>query len=179
MSSDNETFQPCLLGTLNLLGDDYNPFQFIPLQNAEWISKYQQLLDKALDLTWKDLSPIVTEIRNDQQCPDVVHNILQRLEDHCRSKGMVKNSVWSFLTEHGDAIMRNNNKIVDMRINMLEFAMAPLSELAPGIVNDDMYSADYQQWNLGSDWEQALRKLIPYYGRDTLGGTVVFGAPKA
>ena len=121
-----------LVGTLNCLGDAFNPFEFLS-EDAAFRASCDKLHAAADALDWDNFS---------KGCGNIdIKAATSRLQAHCHKGG----TVWSFFDE---PTLLNDNKIVEPRLNLLIFAMrrcGPDGKLT---------------WQLLPRWQAAMRQLI-------------------
>ena len=150
------------VATLNLLGEASNPFEFLPLADDTFMEQYAVLEDCARSLVWDDVEDYFLHILSLE--PDSSGDAIQRagadLRVHCDTmeavvSGTQDGTVWTYFQE---AVLSNDNKILDERLNMLTMATLPLSDLpkdmqslwaAPSQHVDGAYEPrPTQQWHL-------------------------------
>ncbi len=131
-----------LVGTLNLLGDAYNPFEFLPRGGndaaaARMISNYQTIEKKALELTFHDFKGLYDDIRGlpDVGCAEECEKLVSQLAVHSANND---GRIWGFF--QGD-ILRNDNKIINKRLNLICLATLPVDNALLG----DICSPDLHQ----------------------------------
>jgi len=98
-----------LVGSLNLLGDGLNPFEFLPITDAKFMAQYTILASRAVSLEWKDFSTYSDKI------PPEMKEVFSTFETHCKDE-----TPWSFFDEKH---LKMDNKLMDGRINLLTMAM--------------------------------------------------------
>ena len=84
-----------LVGTLNLLGDGFNPFEFLATGDKAFMERYAVLLDAWEALAWTDIAPYVKALGDaDTQVSVGVSGAFAALEKHCDDNqvGVVRNS---------------------------------------------------------------------------------------
>ena len=107
-----------LIGTLNCLGDAYNPFEFM-CDEAGFQAAYTRLHEAAEGLTWQQFAEGCGE--EVLACPGVNAGATQavaRLRAHCDGGA----PLWKFFDE---ATLAKDNKLVAPRLNLLSFALRP------------------------------------------------------
>jgi hypothetical protein len=99
------------VATLNVLGDSYNPFEFLNDDSA-FLGDYNALADSADTITWDDVVAVAgSEVI--EACPEA----MKELEDYCKVEG---NGVYRFFNEDK---LKNDNKLTNGRINLITQAM--------------------------------------------------------
>ena len=98
-----------LIGTLNCLGEAFNPFEFLSASN---LASCEKLQVAARALTLPDIE--ASGALNAQ--PAGGEAVLTRLRDHVAAG----RALWEFFDE---ATLANDNKLLDSRVNMLTLAM--------------------------------------------------------
>ena len=107
-----------LIGTLNCLGDAYNPFEFMCDEDG-FQAAYTCLHEAAVGLTWQQFAEGCGE--EVLASPGVNANVTQavaRLKAHCDGGA----PLWQFFDE---ATLVQDNKLVAPRLNLLTFALRP------------------------------------------------------
>lgn len=97
-----------MVGTLNALGDALNPFEFLS-EEPEMKAGCEKLHAAADALTWQVFAEGVGDLD--------VSEATAALQAHCADKDL-----WSYFDE---ATLKNDNKLLEQRFNLLTFAMAP------------------------------------------------------
>lgn len=130
-----------LVGSLNCLGDAHNPFEFIS-DDPTFRAGYDRLHQAAEELSWLDFeascgSGVLTAPGADGKAGDA----LARLKTHC-DEGR---SLWAFFDE---PTLEQDNKMHDLRFNLLTFAMMP-------------YGEDRRPtWELQESWREEMIALL-------------------
>ena len=107
-----------LIGTLNCLGDAYNPFEFM-CDEAGFQAAYARLQEVATGLTWQQFADgCGEEVLTSWGVGTNAAQALARLQAHCDSG----KQLWQFFDE---ATLAQDNKLVAPRLNLLTFAMRP------------------------------------------------------
>eukprot|EP00928_Gymnodinium_smaydae_P030166 TRINITY_DN22494_c0_g2_i1.p1 TRINITY_DN22494_c0_g2~~TRINITY_DN22494_c0_g2_i1.p1 ORF type:complete len:482 (+),score=79.19 TRINITY_DN22494_c0_g2_i1:51-1448(+) len=96
-----------VIGSLNLLGDAYNPFEFLS-NDASFSSHYKKLEQTALSLTLEQFLAGLGALD--------ISGVLDPLRSHCEAG----KSIWSFFDE---SRLNNDNKFLQPRLNLITFAM--------------------------------------------------------
>ena len=102
---------PLLVGTLNSLGDAFNPFEFLS-DDPGFREQYGQLQKAADALHWDGF------VRGCGNLDLSSDHRTAGLREHCASG----RSVWSYFDE---PTLKNDNKLLEPRLNLLTFAMRP------------------------------------------------------
>ena len=167
------TARSCHVATLNLLGDIYNPFEFLPLADQEFMRRYQVIEDCARSLVWEDIEEYVVHIISLEAEYDImgIEYAIRNLRKHCETmeaevSGLPQDgTVWSFFQSQ---ILHNDNKIIEKRINMLTMANSSL-DLLPSDLQElwrNRNDESTQQWHLNSDdngtWLKPFCGLLKY-----------------
>jgi hypothetical protein len=168
MSAQKSGEIPCLVvGTLNLLGDAHNPFEFLPKGGDDstsllFMQNYQTLELAATSLTFDRVKTLYDDVALhaasslNETMPLDSANILRALEEHSDKN---QGRVWGFFQ---DEILRNDNKILDRRFNLITLATSslentPLSVLCARKEEEEQQ----QQWQLvAGDDDAAARKAV-------------------
>ncbi len=132
--------QELLVGTLNLLPAAFNPFEYISA-DPSFVADYKLLERRAQSITWDDvlatcgpeLLKLVAEVAP----------AYDQFREHLFLKGR---HLWSFFSEDDHGVLKNANKLLSPRINLLVFAMRP-------------HGAASGQWLLLESWRAALRDV--------------------
>lgn len=124
------------VGTLNLLGDAFNPFEFFSADAA-----FATVQSRALSLT-------LAEFENG--CGDSLLNEASSAPAFAQFKEACSSgSVWDFFRspDHGAATLENDNKLLSPRINLIVFAMRP-------------HGSSDAQWLLLDSWQSEVIDLV-------------------
>lgn len=116
-SSDSQDPGCFLAAQLNVLGEEFNPFEFLSTHQKPFMDSYQQLLEEWETMDWNDVSPFVEALI----CSEEVSRVFSSLKEHCLTVETA-NKVASFFNEK---ILENDNKLTDHRINLVTMAMRP------------------------------------------------------
>jgi len=149
----------CRVGTLNLLGDCSNPVEFLPQDAPQFLQSYQQIERTALSLTLTPVAEIAETVRataGNPALPSEVERALDALRDHCRQHDGL---VWAYFS---DATLKNDNKILDQRLNLLSLATASLD----GALLGGQQSADEnaQQWHIVQVEQGSMKRVTRAFG---------------
>lgn len=106
-----------LVGTLNLLGDAFNPFEFLPLSDGEMMKHHGVLKAKFQELRWSEVEEASRSIFKDLLPKASVEEALGRLQNHCQSSSL-------FLYFDKEAL-KLDNKFIENRTNLLTMALMP------------------------------------------------------
>ena len=135
-----------LIGTLNCLGDAYNPFEFI-CDEAGFQAAYARLHEAAMGLTWQQFAEGCGE--EVLASPGVNANAAQavaRLKAHCDGG----KQLWHFFDE---VSLAQDNKLVAPRLNLLTFALRPHG----GDGGDDKDARP--AWEMRAQWRHEMLAL--------------------
>lgn len=117
-SNKSQAEHVCFLGgMLNVLGEEFNPFEFLSTHQQPFMDNYQLLLGEWETMDWTAIAPFVEALSFSEEMTHVFTNLHQ----HC-IKAEGANKVASFFTEK---ILENDNKLTDHRINLVTMAMRP------------------------------------------------------
>ena len=99
-----------LIGTMNMLGDAYNPFEFLAVDDAKFMNVCESFEARARAVTWADLDAQgLNELI--EACGGAVADRLQAM----RSK-----EAWAAMDDNA---LEDDNKFFDHRMNLIVFAM--------------------------------------------------------
>lgn len=149
----------CRVGTLNLLGDCSNPVEFLPQDVRQFMHSYQQIERTALSLTIAPVAEIADAVRRTAGAPALppeVENALDALDAHCSQNGDL---VWAYFS---DDTLRNDNKILGQRLNLLTLAMASLDEAL--LRGQPSATENAQQWQIVQIEQGSTAKVISAFG---------------
>ena len=164
MSAHATSTDSLLVGTLNLLGDAANPFEFLPkggdASAEEFITNYLALEKSASSLTFDAVTNLAAAVQSRAgSLPPEIQEMLGVLADHSAAHD---GRVWGFFQ---DGILQNENKILDQRFNLLTLATSPLDDMP---LHTLCAAPHKQQWHLASEEAviAAFSALVPAYLRD-------------
>jgi len=164
MSAHATATDSLLVGTLNLLGDAANPFEFLPkggdASAEEFITNYLALEKSASSLTFDAVTNLAAAVQSRAgSLPPEIQDMLGVLADHSAAHD---GRVWGFFQ---DGILQNENKILDQRFNLLTLATSPLDDMP---LHTLCAAPHKQQWHLASEEAviAAFSALVPAYLRD-------------
>jgi len=137
-----------LVGSLNCLGEAFNPFEFLSSANLEGT----ELLQSAAEgLTWEAFAATCGErLLSDTATamPTGGADALARLREHCNGG----HTLWSFFDE---PTLEKDNKLLEGRLNLLQFAMRGHGD------------ADEPQWLLLERWVDEMAALVETHASQT------------
>mmetsp|Transcript_16494 Transcript_16494/g.19509 ORF Transcript_16494/g.19509 Transcript_16494/m.19509 type:complete len:587 (-) Transcript_16494:17-1777(-) len=128
-----------IAGVLNLLGEGFNPFEFLP-QQPIFLECYETLLHEWDHLRWEHISPYIDSLSS---FSSEVDSCIDQFRIHCEKSeaNSDKGSVASYFSE---IILKNDNKFLDHRLNLVTFAMRPYKMTQ----NDNDDEKCFAQWRL-------------------------------
>jgi hypothetical protein len=133
-----------LVGTLNLQGDVYNPFEFA--SDKSLAVSHKKLQDRALSLLWEDFAmtsgDILLELAR-RSGP-----LLDAMQVYCSSGE--DRTVWSFFMHQEENLpaLANDRKLLEPRLNCLSFAWRSYKKDGTG------------QWQMLDYWQDEMEALI-------------------
>jgi hypothetical protein len=136
-----------LIGTLNCLGDAYNPFEFM-CDEAGFQAAYARLHEAAVGLSWEQFAEGCGEEL--LACPGVNAGATQavaRLKAHCDGGA----PLWKFFDE---ATLAKDNRLVAPRLNLLSFALRP-----HGGMGGDTGHGARPAWEMCAQWRREMLAL--------------------
>lgn len=127
-----------LVGTLNCLGEAFNPFEFVASSNAAHCDTLHAAIKS---LSYADLVAACGAGML-EAAPAEGGAALAQLRSHCDQGA----ALWTFFDEPA---LANDNKLLSHRLNLLTFAMSPWEGSAAGL-----------QWELLGGWPAAMTELV-------------------
>jgi len=106
----------------NMLGDAFNPVEFLATGDKEFMDRYAALEQIALTLKVEDIREYKDEILAGRE-PGPLHSTWEALAAHAAANG---DCVWKFFDT---VVLKNDNKLLGARINLLTFAMRPVGSV--------------------------------------------------
>lgn len=126
------------VATLNLLGDGFSPFEFLPNADEAFMADYNRLEKHAVSLTWADVQEYLN-MMDQKSLPGYflaeltslkVHSTLVQNNLKVRLDGRRDKIVWSYFQPHiferqAERVLSNDNKVkCQQRLNMLTLSNA-------------------------------------------------------
>ena len=99
-----------LIGTMNMLGDAYNPFEFLAVDDAKFMNVCESFEARARAVTWADLDA--------QGLNELIEACGGAVAD--RLTAMRSKEAWAAMD---DSALEDDNKFFDHRMNLIVFAM--------------------------------------------------------
>ena len=99
-----------LIGTMNMLGDAYNPFEFLAVDDSKFMAVCESFEARARAVTWADLDA--------QGLNELVEACGGAVAD--RLAAMRSKEAWAAMD---DSALEDDNKFFDHRMNLIVFAM--------------------------------------------------------
>jgi hypothetical protein len=148
-----------LVGSLNLCGDCHNPLEFLALANDRFMENYRTLERCAKALRLTEVHEFIQSIRVAKYTiPEELQESLSAMEESAAGNG---GAVWNYFQEE---VLRNDNKIVDNRFNLLTMATSPLNDFGADI-KDEWGETETQQWHVLRDRAGGSSALASIFGR--------------
>jgi hypothetical protein len=138
-----------LLGTLNCLGEGYNPVEFMN-SDSIFLSAYNDLENYATCMTWAQMERLCQDVLSSVKNSHILRFINQ-LREYCKHDTV--GEVWSYFTEE---VLKNDNKYLEDRLNMLTLGMQKSPD------------GSKLQWQLNGTgaWRSEMVKLAEDEGSD-------------
>ena len=148
-----------LVGSLNLCGDCHNPLEFLALANDRFMENYRTLERCAKALRLTEVHEFIQSIRVAKYTiPEELQESLSAMEESAAGNG---GAVWNYFQEE---VLRNDNKIVDNRFNLLTMATSPLKDFGADM-KDEWGETETQQWHVLRDRAGGSSALASIFGR--------------
>ena len=106
---------------LNCLGDDYNPFQFLALDDDQYITQYREVEKNVLGVKLQDFEPFLISLREQVRNGNLDKQLLKTVDNSLQQDGKNIWSMWSA------SLLKYDNKCIEDRINLITMALKPLS----------------------------------------------------
>jgi hypothetical protein len=157
-----------LIGSLNLCGDCHNPLEFLALANDRFMENYRTIERCAKELRLTEVHGFIQSIREAKYTiPEALQESLSAMEESAAENEGV---VWNYFQEE---VLRNDNKILDSRFNLLTMATSPLEDFGVDM-KDEWGATETQQWHVFRDraggssaFASVFGRLLVSYLRDT------------